>query len=59
MNRHQRTSKLLPASSPDAVETAYRELKRKGADFAEELTTTEWGKYAIFKDLDGNKFEIS
>jgi len=59
MNKHKRTGQLLAASSPEDVEKTYLELKKKGVDFAEELTTASWGKYAIMKDLDGNEFEIS
>jgi catechol 2,3-dioxygenase-like lactoylglutathione lyase family enzyme len=51
--------RLLPRSPPDAVEEACRELKEKGVEFSEDLTTTEWGKYAIMRDPDGNEFEIS
>jgi uncharacterized glyoxalase superfamily protein PhnB len=49
----------LPASNPENVERTYFELKRKGVEFSEELTATDWGKYAILKDPDGNEFEIS
>jgi len=28
-------------------------------EFAEELTTSSWGKYALLKDPDGNLIEIS
>lgn len=42
----------------DDKETTYRELKSRGVEFDVELTEARWGggKYAIFKDLDGNKF---
>ncbi len=59
ISRDERTSQVLPASKPEDVERTYIELKEKGVDFSEELTTTEWGKYAILRDLDGNEFEIS
>ena len=59
MRKDERTGQLLPASNPEDVERTYRELKEKGVEFAEELTTTKWGKYAIMKDLDGNEIEIS
>ena len=49
----------LPFGDPADVEKTYRELKRKGVEFAQELTKTPWGKIAIFRDLDGNEFEIS
>jgi catechol 2,3-dioxygenase-like lactoylglutathione lyase family enzyme len=59
MNRHKKTGQLLPASDPREVEKTYLELKRRGVEFTEELTTTDWGKYAIMKDAEGNEFEIS
>ena len=36
----------------------YRELKSRGVEFDVELMEAPWGggKYAIFKDPDGNKF---
>lgn len=42
----------------DDKEKTYRELKSRGVEFDVELTEAPWGggKYAIFKDLDGNKF---
>ena len=55
----ERTRLVLPASPREDVERTYAELKRKGVEFAEELTATKWGMYAIFRDLDGNEFEIS
>ncbi len=41
-------------------EKTYRELKSKGVEFAVELTDSPWGggKYAIFRDLDGNTFSM-
>ena len=59
INKNKKTGQALPASRPEDVERAYHELKRKGVEFSEELTTASWGKYAILKDLDGNEFEIS
>jgi uncharacterized glyoxalase superfamily protein PhnB len=42
----------------DDKEKTYKELKSRGVEFAVELTEAPWGggKYAIFKDMDGNKF---
>jgi hypothetical protein len=59
MNRDSKTGQILPASEPSEVEKTYLELKEKGVEFSEELTTTNWGKYAILKDPEGNEFEIS
>jgi len=55
----KRTGQVLPASNPEEVERTYRNLKRKGVEFSEDLTTTDWGKYAMLRDPDGNEFEIS
>jgi hypothetical protein len=49
----------LPASKPEDVERTYFELKKNGVVFSEELINTDWGKYAIMRDLDGNEFKIS
>ena len=59
MRRDEASGLLLPASHAAEVERTYRELKRRGVEFAEELTATDWGKYALLKDPDGNVFEIS
>ncbi len=53
------TGRVFPSSQPAAVERTYYELKDKGVEFSLELATTAWGKMAIFKDPDGNEFEIS
>jgi lactoylglutathione lyase len=59
MRVDEKSGQLIPSSRPDNVERTYEELKKRGVEFSEELTTTSWGKYAILKDLDGNEFEIS
>jgi len=59
VHKHKKTGLVTPTSRPEDVEKTYRELKKKGVEFSEELTTTSWGKYAILKDPDGNLFEIS
>ena len=59
IRRDEMTGQALPSSKPEDVERTYLELKRNGVEFSEELTTTDWGKYAILRDLDGNEFEIS
>lgn len=58
-HRDAKSGQLIPASKPENVERTYFELKKSGVEFSEELTTTDWGKYAILKDPDGNEFEIS
>ncbi len=59
IRKAESTGQVLPASNPESVERTYFELKKNGVEFTEELTTTDWGQYAIFRDPDGNEFEIS
>jgi catechol 2,3-dioxygenase-like lactoylglutathione lyase family enzyme len=59
VRRDPKTGQVLPSSDPQAVEETYRRLKENGVEFSEQLTTVDWGKYAILKDPDGNEFEIS
>ena len=59
MRKDRESGQLIPASNPDDVERTYLELKKIGVEFSEELTSTDWGKYYILKDLDGNEFEMS
>ena len=59
MHRDEKTGIITPASKPEDVERTYHELKKKGVEFSQELTTANWGKYAILRDLDGNEFERS
>jgi catechol 2,3-dioxygenase-like lactoylglutathione lyase family enzyme len=59
IRKDEKTGQALPASKPENVEQTYLELKKKGVEFSEELTSTSWGKYAILKDPDGNESEIS
>lgn len=40
----------------DDKEKTYEEMKSRSVEFAVELTSWGGGKYAIFKDLDGNEF---
>jgi hypothetical protein len=42
--RDKRTGLVIPASKPEDVERAYRELKGEGVKFSMELTTTSRGK---------------
>jgi catechol 2,3-dioxygenase-like lactoylglutathione lyase family enzyme len=49
----------IPSSDPAEVERTYRELKDRGVEFTEELQKASWGTSAVFRDLDGNEFEIS
>jgi len=59
IRKDKKSGLTIPASGPKHVEETYRRLKRKGVEFAEELTTSSWGKYALLKDPDGNLIEIS
>ena len=59
LRRDERSGRLIPASRPEDVESSYHQLKQIGVEFTVELTTTSWGKFAIFKDPDGNEFEMS
>ncbi len=58
MHKDENTGILTPASRPENVEKTYLELKKKDVKFTQELITTDWGKYAIMQDPDGNEFEI-
>jgi catechol 2,3-dioxygenase-like lactoylglutathione lyase family enzyme len=50
---------IIPCSKPENVGKTYFELKEKDVEFVEDLAATSWGMHAIFRDLDGNEFEIS
>jgi len=56
--RNSTTGAMIPRSGQDNVEKTYSELRSKGVEFSKELSDSPWGKYAIFKDLDGNEFYI-
>lgn len=43
----------------DNVETTYQELKDRGVKFNGPPTRAEWGSFAVFEDVDGNKFVLS
>lgn len=57
--KRMKSGLVIPSSRPEEVVRTYHALKKRGVEFAEELKTTSWGKYAILKDPDGNLFEIS
>jgi lactoylglutathione lyase len=57
--RKHASGDVIPTSDAAAVEETYRELKAKGVEFSEELQKASWATYAVFRDLDGNEFEIS
>lgn len=41
------------------IEDTFLEFKNKGISFEKELSQECWGKFFIFKDLDGNSFCVS
>jgi len=43
----------------DNVERTHQELAAKGVEFAKKPTKESWGTSAIFKDPDGNSFNLS
>lgn len=43
----------------DDVDATYRQLRQRGVEFVDEPQAQPWGKFAIFKDPDGNQFVLS
>ena len=43
----------------DDVDRTYQELKDRGVVFTDPPTKQPWGKFAQFKDVDGNEFVLS
>ena len=43
----------------DKLEKTYEELVAKGVEFVTPPTKQPWGAFAIFKDIDGNRFVMS
>jgi catechol 2,3-dioxygenase-like lactoylglutathione lyase family enzyme len=43
----------------DKLEKTYEELVAKGVEFVAPPTKASWGSFAVFKDIDGNRFVIS
>ena len=43
----------------DDVEYSFRQLKSRGVEFEEEPQKQPWGTFAIFRDVDGNRFVLS
>ncbi len=43
----------------DNVEKTYHELKERGVKFVSLPKQEPWGFFAVFEDLDGNKFVLS
>ena len=58
-HKRKDSEQMIPASDPANVEETFQELRRKGAEFSTDITTTDWGKMAILRDPDGNELELS
>ena len=43
----------------DKLEKTYEELVAKGVEFITPPTKAPWGSFAVFKDIDGNRFVMS
>jgi catechol 2,3-dioxygenase-like lactoylglutathione lyase family enzyme len=43
----------------DKLEKTYEELVAKGVEFVTPPTKESWGTFAVFKDIDGNRFVMS
>ena len=43
----------------DNVEKTYQELMQRGVKFIEPPKREAWGSFAVFEDVDGNKFVLS
>ena len=43
----------------DNVEKTYQELKERGVKFITEPKQEPWGTFAVFEDLEGNRFVLS
>jgi predicted enzyme related to lactoylglutathione lyase len=44
--------------SCDDIEGTYKQLKERGVEFTEEPSEQPWGKWAQFRDQDGNEFGL-
>jgi predicted enzyme related to lactoylglutathione lyase len=42
----------------DNLEETYQELKKRGVEFENPPKQEPWGKFAIFKDSEGNRFVL-
>jgi len=43
----------------DDIDNTYAELKKRGVEFEGPPQTQPWGRYAMFKDSEGNRFCLS
>jgi predicted enzyme related to lactoylglutathione lyase len=51
---------MMPMSyACDDIDKTYEELKGRGVEFEGPPQKQPWGKYAMFKDSEGNRFVLS
>jgi predicted enzyme related to lactoylglutathione lyase len=43
----------------DDIDKTYAELQKRGVEFEGPPQTQSWGRYAMFKDSEGNRFVVS
>ena len=56
----RRIGSMMPMSfSCDDIDKTYEELKNRGVEFEGPPQKQPWGKYAMFKDSEGNRFVVS
>ena len=56
----KRIGSMMPMSyACDDIDKTYEELKKRGVEFDGPPEKQPWGKYAMFKDSEGNRFVIS
>jgi predicted enzyme related to lactoylglutathione lyase len=56
----KRIGSMMPMSyACDDIDKTYEELKGRGVDFEGPPQKQPWGKYAMFKDSEGNRFVLS
>ena len=55
-----RIGSMMPMSyACDDIDKTYEELKTRGVEFEGPPQKQPWGKYAMFKDSEGNRFVLS
>jgi predicted enzyme related to lactoylglutathione lyase len=56
----KRIGSMMPMSyACDDIDKTYEELKGRGVEFEGPPQKQPWGKYAMFKDSEGNRFVLS
>ena len=56
----KRIGSMMPMSyACDDIDKTYEELKKRGVEFEGPPQKQPWGKYAMFKDSEGNRFVLS